>query len=180
MASGLGGHPLMTFTRRGSGQCGRMWMGGREGQAHVACGRPHREFKNLFDLRVKIEFFYEKTKKVIRYPKSEKFPRKGVIFSDGIWTSTRGVRLMLWTHVDRGRSQKADFRVDIKNGWPHTRFNNHTHYMQGLYIFLIFNLADHRTIPSTLQGRIHLCKNTYSHRPTNLFTHVCFLIHICI
>jgi len=35
------------------------WRGRGSGQ----CGRPHRELKHLCDLHVKIEIFYEKTKK---------------------------------------------------------------------------------------------------------------------
>jgi len=66
----------------------------------------------------KKNFFNEKTKKVIRnfdrwnienlpdgYPKSEKFVRKVVISSDGIWTSTRGGVRLTWT----GKGSKTRF-----------------------------------------------------------------------
>src|SRR6218665_1622981 len=51
-----------------------------------------------------------------RIPKIRKTFRKGVIFSYGMWTSTRGVRLM-WTHVDRRGDLKHDFRLHVINGW---------------------------------------------------------------
>ena len=57
-----------------------------------ACVNVHKESKRRYDLRVKTDFFMKRLKKAIRnfgrgnienlpaaYPKSEEFPRKGVI-----------------------------------------------------------------------------------------------------
>jgi len=52
----------MTFTRREKGGHPNLDACGR-GEGSGACGLQHRELKNVCNLRVKIEFFNEKTKK---------------------------------------------------------------------------------------------------------------------
>src|SRR6218665_260319 len=108
----LWGHPFMTSTWRGSDQCGR-------GRGSGACGRPHRELKNVRDLCVKIEFFMKRLKKSseilarMKYrkfsghiPKIRKINVRRGHFLDGMWTSTRGGGQ---AHVDRWKGSKTRF-----------------------------------------------------------------------
>ena len=152
----------MTSTWRGSGQCGRMWTEGRVG---VRCmWTSTQSIKKNYDLHVKIELFYEKTKvkrsseiPLARYPKSEKFPRKGVIFRTACGRSQGGGGQ---AYVDRGRGRSK------------TRFLCGRHKWMAPYLTselsLVSRLLEVWTVSSWLMfGLTNLQTTTHPDQPFN-------------